>query len=74
MWVKNETRQGLLHDLPRIAAHETAALGHVLLRERHLLGGYREVRAMLPAARARRAEVQARRVVNRVPFGLEAPE
>jgi GT2 family glycosyltransferase len=74
MWVKNETRQGLLRDLPRIAAYETAAFGYAVLRERHLLEGYREVRALLPAARERRAEVQARRVVNRVPFGLEAPE
>jgi GT2 family glycosyltransferase len=74
MWIKNETRHGLLRDLPRIAAYEAAALGYALLRERHLLQGYRDVGAQLPAARERRAEVQARRVVNRVPFGLEAPE
>jgi GT2 family glycosyltransferase len=72
MWVKNETRQGLLRDAPRIAAYELAAFGYVLLRERHLLAGYREVRDMLPAARERRVEVQARRAVSRVPFGLEA--
>ena len=74
MWVKNETREGLLRDLPRIAAYELAAFGYVLLRERHLLAGYRDVRAALPAARERRAEVQARRVVTRPPFGLEPPE
>jgi GT2 family glycosyltransferase len=74
MWFKNETRQGLLRDLPRIAAYETAAFGYVLLRERYLLQGYRDARALLPAMRERRAEVQARRVVNRIPFGLEAPE
>jgi GT2 family glycosyltransferase len=73
MWLKNETREGLLRDLPRIAAYELAALGYVLLRERHLLAGYRDVRAALPAARERRAEVQARRVVARVPYGLEPP-
>ena len=74
MWLKNETREDLLRDLPRIAAYELAALGWVLLRERHLLAGYREARAALPAARERRAEVQARRAVARVPFGLEPPE
>jgi GT2 family glycosyltransferase len=73
MWLKNETREGLLRDLPRIAAYEAAALAYVL-RERHLLLGYRDVRAALPAARERRAEVQARRAVTRVPFGLEPPE
>ena len=73
MWFKNETRAGLLRDLPRIAAYEVAALGHVLLRERHLLEGYREVREALPRARERRAEVQSRRAVRRVPFGLEPP-
>jgi len=73
MWAKNETRAGLLRDLPYIAAYEAAALGHVLLRERHLLRGYRDAWAALPAARRRRAEVQARRVVRRVPFGLTPP-
>ena len=73
MWFKNETRRGLLRDLPRVAAYESAALAYVLLRERHLLEGYRELRAALPAARERRVEVQARRAVTRVPFGLEPP-
>ena len=71
MWVKNETRRGLLHDLPHVLAYETAQLGYVLLRERYLLEGYREVRAALPAARERRREVQARRAVQRPPFGLQ---
>ena len=74
MWVKNETRRGLVRDLPRVAAYELAAFGYVLLRERHLLAGYRDVRAALPAARARRREVQARRAVRRVPLGLVPPE
>ena len=71
MWFKNETRGGLLRDLPFIAAYEIAALGHVLLRERHLLGGYRDAWRALGAMRARREQVQARRTVRRVPFGLE---
>jgi GT2 family glycosyltransferase len=74
MWVKNETRQGLLRDLPRIAAYELAALAYVLVRERHLLAGYAEVRDALPAARGRRRDVQARRAVERIPFGLTPPE
>lgn len=74
MWLKNETRRGLLHDLPYVAAYEIAQLGYVLLRERHLLQGYREVRAAWPAARERRREVQARRAVQRPPFALQPPE
>jgi len=73
MWFKNETRGGLLRDLPAIAGYELAALGHVLLRERHLLAGYREAWRALPAMYARREQVQARRAVRRVPFGLEPP-
>jgi GT2 family glycosyltransferase len=73
MWFKNETREGLLRDLPVILAAEVAALGHVLLRERHLLRGYPEVWAGLPEARRRRDVVQSRRAVRRVPFGLEPP-
>ena len=70
MWFKNETRAGLLRDLGHIAAYEVLALGHVLLRERHLLGGYRDAWRAREAMRSRRAEVQARRVVRRVPFAL----
>ncbi len=73
MWVKNETRAGLLRDLPVILAYEAAALGHVLLRERHLLRGYADALHGLPEARRRRDVVQARRAVRRVPFGLEPP-
>ena len=73
MWVKNETRAGLLRDLPFVLAYDAAALGHVLLRERHLLRGYREAWDALPGARRRRAAIQARRAVRRVPFGLEPP-
>jgi len=73
MWAKNETGRGLLRDLPFVAAYEIAQLGYVALFERHLLAGYREVWAALPAARARRRQVQARRAVTRPPFGLEPP-
>ncbi len=73
MWVKNETPRGLLGDLPVVLAYELAAFAYVLLRERHLLAGYREVLAALPGARRRRAQVQARRAVRRPPFGLTPP-
>ena len=73
MWLKNETRGGLLRDLPFIAAYEIAALGHVLLRERHLLAGYRDAWRAWRRMRPRREEVQALRRVRRVPFGLEPP-
>jgi GT2 family glycosyltransferase len=73
MWFKNETRGGLARDLPFIAAYEIAALGHVLLRERHLLRAYAQAWRALPQMRARRRAVQERRVVRRVPFGLEPP-
>ena len=73
MLAKNETPRGALQDLPHIAAYEVLALGHALLRERELLGAYRDVRAALPAARRRRQVVQARRAVRRPPFGLTPP-
>jgi GT2 family glycosyltransferase len=74
MIVKNETRRGLRRDGLWIAGYEVLALGHALLRERHLLGGYRDAYRLLPGARRRRALVQARRRVERPPFGLTPPE
>jgi hypothetical protein len=53
-----------------IAGYELLALGHVLLRERHLLAGYREALALLPAAWRRRGLVQAKRKEPVPPFGL----
>jgi GT2 family glycosyltransferase len=74
MMATNDTPAGLVRDLPRILGYEVLALGHVLLRERHLLRGYAEARALLPRARRRR-ELLERKLAGRgraeVPFGLE---
>jgi GT2 family glycosyltransferase len=74
MWLKNETPAGLAHDLPFIALYEVLALGHVLLRERHLLGGYVDAARGLRGALRRRRTVQRRRAVSRPPFGLQPRE
>jgi GT2 family glycosyltransferase len=74
MMVKNDTLQDVKGDLLRIAGYEIAAFGYALLRERHLLGGYAELRHLLPTARRQRREIQARRRSRgfpRAPFGLE---
>ena len=73
MWLKNETGKGLLRDLPQILAYEVAALGHCLLRERFLLGGYADAARNVPHALGRRTEIQARRAVARPPLGLTPP-
>lgn len=70
MAYKNETGWGLARDWPWIAGYEVLALGFALLRDRALLGGYRDFRRLRPAARARRRVIQARRTVRRPPFGL----
>jgi len=70
MIAKNETGPGLARDLAWIASYEALALGHVLLRERHLLGGYRDAGALLRGAWRRRGLVQSRRSVGIPPFGL----
>ena len=72
MMIKNETGRGLARVGARIAGYELIALGHTLLRERHLLGGYRDAARLAGAARARRRLVQARRRVAVPPFGLQA--
>ena len=72
MLAKNDSARELARDLPRVALYEALALGHVLLRERELLGAYAEAWRRLPAARRRRRDIQARRRTRRVPFGLEA--
>jgi GT2 family glycosyltransferase len=73
MAYKNETAAGLLRHAPWIAGYELAALGFALLREHELLGGYREAWALRAGARRRRRVVQARRRVDRPPFGLAPP-
>jgi GT2 family glycosyltransferase len=70
MIAKNETRAGLRRDGAMMLGYELLALGHVLLRERHLLAGYREAWRLLPGARRRRAWIQARRRIDLPPFGL----
>lgn len=74
MIAKNETGPGLARDFAWIASYEALALGHVLLRERHLLGGYVDAARLLGGARRRRALVQVRRKVAIPPFGLRARE
>ena len=74
MIVKNETRAGLVRDAPLILGYEALALGHVLLRERHLLAGYREAARLLPGARRRRRWIQARRRIDLPPFSLRVRE
>jgi GT2 family glycosyltransferase len=72
MMAKNDSARELARDLPRVALYEALALGHVLLRERELLGAYSEAWRRLPAARRRRRAIQGRRRTRRVPFGLQA--
>jgi len=72
MMIKNETAAGLARDLGPIALYELLALGHVILRERHLLTGYREAWRLRRGALERRRQVQARRRA-RPPFGLRPP-
>ncbi|MEA2128499.1 MAG: hypothetical protein QOJ85_1390, partial [Solirubrobacteraceae bacterium] len=72
MMAKNDSWADIRGDLHRIAFYELLAIGHVVLRERHLLRAYRDARRALPAARRRRAAVQAARRA-RPPFGLRAP-
>jgi len=74
MIAKNETAGGFARDFHRILFYEVLAFGHVVLRERHLLGGYGEALRLLPAARRRRAVIAGRRAPGRrVPFGIKPP-
>lgn len=73
MIVKNDSA-AILEDLPRLAAYEALALGHVLLRERFLASGYGEALRMAPRAWRLRRELRAKRSgrpPTRVPFGVE---
>jgi len=73
MIIKNDTAAALARDLPLVAAWELLALGHVLLRERHLLAAYAQALALAPGALRRRAVIQARRAPGRVALGLRPP-
>ncbi len=74
MLAKNETAAGLARGGPAIVAYEVLALGHALLRERHLLRGYSDAARLLPRTLRRRRVVQARRARGlRPPFGLAPP-
>ena len=74
MIAKNETAGGFARDFHRIVLYELLALGHCLLREPALLGGYRDALRLLPAARRRRALLAPRRAADRrVPFGIRPP-
>jgi len=74
MMAKNDSWADLRGDLHRIAFYELLAIGHVLLRERHLLRAYADAARCLPAARRRRRVVQAQRARGTSPpFGLRAP-
>ncbi len=72
MMAKNDAWADVRGDLHRILFYELLAIGHVVLRERHLLRAYAAAWRGLPAARRRRAVVQAKRRTH-PPFGLRAP-
>ena len=71
MIAKNDPLSSLVRDLPRIALYELLALGHALLRERHLLRGYLEAARMLPRMLRKRRVLQRRRRAATLPYGLE---
>jgi GT2 family glycosyltransferase len=73
MMLKNDSLASFARDMPRIAGFELLALGHALLRERHLLRAYGDVLRLAPTARRQGRALAARRTVDprRVPFGLE---
>jgi GT2 family glycosyltransferase len=76
MMVKNDTPAALVRDLHRIAAYELVALFYALVRERCLLGGYRDAARLAPGAWRRRRALRERRrarAVRAVPLDLEVP-
>lgn len=72
MIMKNDTGRELARDAPVVVVYEILALGFAILRERVLLGGYREAWRLRGGARRRRRVIDAGRRA-RTPFGLEAP-
>lgn len=73
MMAKNDRPSDLRRDWWPILSYEVLALGYASLREPELLRGYAEAWRRWPEARRQRAVVQARRRVDRVPFGLSPP-
>jgi GT2 family glycosyltransferase len=73
MMAKNDAWGDLRRDLHRIALYEVLALGHCVLRERHLLRAYGQAWRALPETRRRRRVVQSQRRAGRPPFGLRPP-
>jgi GT2 family glycosyltransferase len=74
MMVKNDPAGALARDLPTILAYEVAALGFALLKERHLLRGYKEAARLAPKMRRKRKELQEKRKERgapEIPYGLE---
>ncbi len=71
MIAKNDSLADLARDAGPLLLYELLALGYVLLREPELLRGYIEAARRLPGAIRHRRQIQARRRVGRVPFGLE---
>jgi GT2 family glycosyltransferase len=76
MIAKNDPLQSLARDLPRILPYELLALGFALVRERHLLRGYRDAVRLVPRMRRKRAALLRRRRERGAPpppYGLEPP-
>ncbi|HYH59403.1 MAG TPA: glycosyltransferase [Thermoleophilaceae bacterium] len=73
MMLKNDSPASFTGDLPRVAGYEVLALGYAILRERHLLPGYREAFELAPAARRKGRLIARMRTADprTVPFGLE---
>jgi GT2 family glycosyltransferase len=70
MIAKNDSLRELGRDLGPLLFYELLAFGYALLREPELLRGYLEALQRLPAALRWRRQIQARRRVSQVPFGL----
>ncbi len=71
---KNDRPVDLVRDLHHVAAYEALALGHALIRERHLLRAYVEALRALPRALRRRRSIYRRpRGLGRPRFGRIPP-
>jgi GT2 family glycosyltransferase len=73
MIAKNDSLRELARDFGPLLLYELLAFGYVLLREPELLWGYLEASQRLPGALRWRRQIQPRRRIRQVPFGLEPP-